>query len=730
MIDDDANQEPCCGCDDSSSEPAEPTVGRYICPCCPGVASDEPADCPRCGMPLEPRIAEAENFVDEAEISALKRRFFVALALTVPVFLLAMGGMIPGLGLDRLIPRQTSKWLEFLLATPVVVWAGGVFFVKAWRSVVNRSPNMFTLIALGVGAAYAYSVVAVFAPGLFPDSFRRDGEVALYFEAAAVITVLVLLGQWLETRARAKTGQAIQALLGLAAKTAHLVRDGEEIDVPADSIQVGDLLRVRPGEKLPVDGVVEDGQSAVDESTITGEPIPVQKTAGGAVIGATINQTGSLLICAQRVGSETMLAQIVAMVAEAQRSRAPIQKLADSVAAWFVPAVVLCALIAFGLWAVLGPEPRLAHALAAAVSVLIIACPCALGLATPMSVVVGIGRAAQSGILIKNAEAIERAEKIDTLVTDKTGTLTAGWPNVTEILPNGDFDPDKLLTLAAAAEQRSEHPLARAIVDAARERGLKIPDAAEFESVTGAGIRAKIGKTRVVAGNRDFLESCGVSIPPNLATNAEEFQAKTHTVVWVSLNGQTAGILGISDPIKPSTPKAIAALREMSIHVIVCTGDNPRTAAAVAKELGIGDVRAGLTPSDKHKIVRELHQAGKIVAMAGDGVNDAPALAEADAGIAMGTGTDVAMESASITLVKGDLSGIARAIRLSRATMRNIRQNLVFAFAYNALGIPIAAGVLYPAFGLLLSPMIAGAAMSFSSLSVIANALRLRRRDF
>jgi Cu+-exporting ATPase len=710
-------------------EPAAAAAGKtiYTCPMHPEIEQDHPGDCPKCGMALEPKTVGGDSTEEDAESASLRRKFWIGLWLTIPVFLLAMGGMIPGLNLDKIIPHGLSRWLEFLLTTPVVLWCGGVFFKKAWRSIVNRSLNMFTLISMGVGAAYVYSAVAVLAPGLFPDSFRRGGEVGLYFEAAAVITVLVLLGQWLEARARSRTGQAIQSLLGLAAKTAHLVNDGEESDVPVDSIVAGDLLRVRPGEKIPVDGVVVECGSSLDESMITGEPIPVQKGEGDAVIGATINQTGSILMRAEKVGHETLLSQIVHMVAEAQRSRAPIQKLADSVAGWFVPAVIGCAVIAFAVWAIWGPDPKMAYALGAAVSVLIIACPCALGLATPMSIMVGIGRAAQMGILIKNAEAIESAERVTVLVTDKTGTLTAGKPSVTEIVTASGVEDQQLLAWAAAVEQASEHPLARAVVDESRAREIEIGDAKDFESTTGGGVRGEVDGKLVRVGKRGFLENEGLAIPPELSSRAEELQAKARTVVWIAAGDEVVGLLGIADAIKESTPEAIAALHNMGVKVIVCTGDNRATAEAVAKELGIDEVHAELAPADKIAIVKRLKAEGAIVAMAGDGINDAPALAEAHVGVAMGTGTDVAIESASITLVRGDLLGIAKAIRLSRATMGNIRQNLFFAFVYNALGVPIAAGVLFPFIHILLSPMIAGAAMSFSSVSVIANALRLRR---
>ncbi|MFT5470366.1 MAG: Cu+-exporting ATPase [Verrucomicrobiales bacterium] len=699
----------------------------YTCPMHPEIEQDYPGDCPKCGMALEPKTVGGGDGAEDSETTSLRLKFFVGLALTIPVFILAMGGMIPALHLDSLIPKHVSKWIEFLLTTPVVIWAGGIFFVKAWRSIVNRSLNMFTLISMGIGSAYVYSALAVIAPGLFPESFRHGGEVALYFEAAAVITVLVLLGQWLEARARSQTGQAIQSLLGLAAKTAHLVKDGEETDVPVDSIVAGDQLRVRPGEKIPIDGVILEGVSAVDESMITGEPIPVRKSGGEAVIGATINQTGSLLIRAEKVGAETLLSQIVHMVAEAQRSRAPIQKLADSVAGWFVPAVIGIAVLAFGIWAIWGPEPQLAYALVAGVSVLIIACPCALGLATPMSIMVGIGRAAQSGILIKNAEAIEAAEKVTCLVTDKTGTLTEGKPKVTDLLAADGTDDQQLLALTAAVEAHSEHPLARSIVDEAKERGVSVSDARDFTSTTGGGVTGEVDGKLVRVGKLGFLEENGITAPEALARRAAELQSKARTVVWAAADNEAIGILGIADPIKESTPEAIRTLHAMRIKVIVCTGDNQRTAEAVAGELGIDEIHAQLAPQDKNTIIKDLKAQGHIVAMAGDGINDAPALAEAHVGIAMGAGTDVAIESAGITLVKGDLMGIAKTIRISRATMRNIRQNLFFAFIYNALGVPVAAGILYPFVGLLLNPMIAGAAMSFSSVSVVGNALRLRR---
>jgi len=693
----------------------------------PEIEQDHPGDCPICGMPLEPK-GGAPADEEDREVRELTRKFWIALALTIPVFVIAMAPMIPGVTLEPWLPKSVAKWIEFLLATPVVLWAGGIFFIRGWRSILNRSLNMFTLIAVGVGAAWLFSTVAVIAPGIFPESFRHHGEVGLYFESAAVITVLVLLGQLLEARARSRTGQAIQALLGLAAKTAHRLReDGEEEEVAVESIRNGDRLRVRPGEKIPVDGIIDEGKSRIDESMITGEPMPVEKTAGDPVVGATLNQTGSFVMHAEKVGEETLLAQIIQMVAEAQRSRAPIQKLADAVAGWFVPAVIGVAIVTFIVWALFGPAPALAFALVNAVSVLIIACPCALGLATPMSIMVGVGKAAEQGILIRNAEAIERAEKITTLVTDKTGTLTAGKPAVTDVKPAGEMEETELLHLAAGLERASEHPLAQAIVQEAQSREITPPEAADFESTSGGGVRGRIGDQTILAGKAGFLEENGCTIDDGLRASGESLQEEGRTTVWIGRDGQAIGVLGIADPIKESTPAAIEKLHALGIRIVMATGDNPRTAESVGQSLRIDTVRAGLAPQDKIALVKELRGPETVVAMAGDGINDAPALAEADVGIAMGTGTDVAMESAHVTLVKGDLDGIARSIQLSRLVMRNIRQNLFFAFFYNAIGIPIAAGVLYPVFGLLLSPMIAGAAMSFSSVSVITNALRLRR---
>src|SRR5437867_7382553 len=697
----------------------------YTCPMHPEIEQDHPGACPKCGMSLEPQTIGAEE-EEQNETRWLSRKFWIALVLTIPVLIIAMGHAIPGLHIDSIIPKQIGKWIEFALATPVVLWAGGFFFTRAWRSIVNRSLNMFTLIAIGVGAAYFYSAVAVIAPGIFPDSFRRDGDIDLYFEAAAVITTLVLLGQLLEAKARSRTGRAIKALLGLAAKTAHQIRDAEEREISADEIQKGDVLRVRPGEKVPIDGVITEGASNIDESMLTGEPLQGSNGPGDKVIGATINQTGSFLMRAERIGSETLLAQIVQMVAEAQRSQAPIQKLADTVSGYFVPAVIGIAVITFVVWSIVGPAPQMAYALVNAVSVLIIACPCALGLATPMSIMVGVGRAAQAGVLIKNAEAIEIAEKITHVVTDKTGTLTVGRPEVvSRIGVNGTNERD-LLQIAASVESRSEHPLARAIVNAAKKEGIELRTVTDFQSTTGAGVSGNIDGKSVFVGKERFLSDSNIRISEDLKKEAQRLQEKAQTTVWVAVDAAAIGVLGIADPIKETTRQAIRELHAMGLKVIMCTGDNWRTAKSVAHELGIDDFTAEVNPRDKIEIVRKLRSEGAIVAMAGDGINDAPALAAANLGIAMGTGTDVAIESAGITLIKGDLMGILKAIHLSRTMMRNIRQNLFFAFIYNAIGLPIAAGALYPFFGILLSPMIAGAAMSFSSVSVIANALRLR----
>jgi len=697
----------------------------YICPMHPEIEQDHPGECPKCGMTLEPKTVGMDE-EEQREILSLARKFWSALLLTIPVLFIAMGHAIPGVHIDSIIPKQIGKWIEFALATPVVLWAGGFFFTRAWRSIVNRSLNMFTLIAIGVGAAYFYSAAAVIVPGIFPDSFRRNGDIDLYFEAAAVITALVLLGQLLEAKARSRTGQAIKALLGLAAKSAHRVHDGREEEIPVEEIQKGDVLRVRPGEKVPIDGAIIEGRSYIDESMITGESMPVSKGAGEKVIGATVNQTGSFLMRAERIGSETLLAQIVQMVAEAQRTRAPIQKLADTVSGYFVPAVVGIAVLTFIVWSVFGPAPAMTYALVNAVSVLIIACPCALGLATPMSIMVGVGRAAQVGVLIKNAEAIEITEKGTHLVIDKTGTLTAGKPEVVSCIVGTSGNERDLLQVAASLENQSEHPLARAIVTAANKEQIDLRETTEFESITGGGVTAKLDGKVVRVGKEKFLSDSGVAISNELKDKARVLQEKAQTTVWVAIDGEAFGVIGIADPIKETTREAVRELHAMKLKIIMCTGDNRRTAESVAHELHIDDFRAEVMPQEKIDVVNTLRSQGAIVAMAGDGINDAPALAAAHVGIAMGTGTDVAIQSAGITLVKGDLMGILKAMHISRAVMRNIRQNLFFAFIYNALGVPIAAGVLYPFFGILLSPMIAGAAMSFSSVSVIGNALRLR----
>jgi Cu+-exporting ATPase len=698
----------------------------YTCPMHPEIEQDHPGHCPKCGMTLEAKTIGAGDEEEQMEVRLLSRKFWSAFVLTIPVLFIAMGHVIPELHVEATLPKQISKWIEFGLATPVVLWAGGFFFTRAWQSIINRSLNMFTLIALGVGAAYFYSAVAVIAPGIFPQSFWSNGEVGLYFEAAAVITTLVLFGQLIEAKARSRTGQAIKALLGLAAKTAHRVRDGREQEISVDEIEKGDMLRVRPGEKVPIDGVIVEGKSNIDESMITGEPMPVGKGPDDKVIGATLNQTGSFLMRAEKIGSETLLAQIVQMVADAQRTRAPIQKLADTVSGYFVPAVVAVAVITFLIWSILGPAPAMGYALVNSVSVLIIACPCALGLATPMSIMVGVGHAAQAGVLVKNAEAIETAEKVTHLITDKTGTLTAGKPEVVSRIGTDIMGERDLLEIAASLESHSEHPLARAIVEAAKKEKIQLRDVTDFQSITGGGVSGKIDERSVFIGKEKFLTEANVTISEELKTEARRLQEKAETTVWLAVNGKAVGILGIADPIKPTTKTAIHELHKMNLKVIMCTGDNRRTAESVARELGIDEFSAEVMPDEKIDIVKKWKSRGAIVAMAGDGINDAPALAAADVGIAMGTGTDVAIESAGVTLVKGDLIGIVKAMHVSRAVMRNIRQNLFFAFIYNALGVPIAAGALYPFFGLLLSPMIAGAAMSFSSVSVIANALRLR----
>jgi P-type Cu+ transporter len=705
--------------------PAHPAI--YTCPMHPEIEQDHPGDCPICGMSLELKIGIAAEQEEYSEVRSLAAKFWLSLILVVPLLFLALGQMVPGLSLDQLVPARINQWIQLILATVIVFWCGSIFFVRAWRSIVHRSLNMFTLIGVGVGTAYLYSAIATVFPNLFPDSFKHHGEIDLYFESAAVITVLVLFGQWLESRARSQTGKAIQSLLGLAAKSAHRLNTaGNEEEIPVDALQPGDLVRVRPGEKIPTDGVIQQGASTIDESMITGEPLPVEKTKGDKVIGATVNQTGSFVLRVEKVGSETVLSQIVHMVAEAQRSRAPIQRLADQVSGLFVPAVIVAALLTAIIWGVWGPPPAPAYAVVNAVAVLIIACPCALGLATPMSIMVGVGRGAQLGILVKSAEAIETAEKITHLVVDKTGTLTAGRPAVTDIIPRAGFDENSLLSVTASVESQSEHPLARAVVSEAEKRGVPLGEVEDFLSVTGAGLQAKVEGKKVLVGQQLFLRESGVIGLEELADQANRLSAEARSLVWVASDGVTIGIIGIADPLKESTPAAIQQLHAMGIKVVMATGDNPQTAEAVAQRLGIDEVRAGLRPEDKQRIIQELKERGATVAMAGDGINDAPALAAADVGIAMGTGTDVAIQSAGLTLVKGDLSGVERALRLSKAVMHNIRQNLFFAFVYNLLGIPIAAGVLYPFFGLLLNPMIAGAAMSFSSLSVVANALRLQ----
>jgi Cu+-exporting ATPase len=718
---------------------AEAPVNRteWTCPMHPEIVRPGPGSCPICGMALEPRTVTADE--GNPELHAMTSRFRASVALTSPILALMISEFLPGKPLQVWLGSQTLVWVQFMLATPVVLWGGWPFFVRGWQSLVNRHLNMFTLIALGTGAAYLYSVAATVFPGIFPASFRdhHTGALAVYFEPAAVIVTLVLLGQVLELRARSQTSSAIRALLGLAPKTARIIRrDGSEEDIPLENVKAGDRLRVRPGERVPVDGVVREGRSSLDESMVTGEPIPVEKEAGGKVTGGTVNGTGSLIMEAERVGSDTLLAQIVRMVSEAQRSRAPIQRVADVAAGWFVPLVIGIALVTALVWGVWGPEPRMAYALVNAVAVLIIACPCALGLATPMSIMVGTGRGAQAGVLVRNAEALETMEKVDTLVVDKTGTLTEGKPKLTSVVAAEGFEETTLLRLAASVEQASEHPLAAAIVQGARERNLHLAQAEDFRSITGKGVSARVEGRSVVLGNARLLEDLAVtaqSLTYRLdqtgvdQTGAGQMQAEGQTVMFVAIDGKPAGLIGVADPIKASAAEAVQSLHAQGIRVVMLTGDNRRTAESVARKLGIDQVEADVLPHQKADVVKRLQADGHIVAMAGDGINDAPALAQANVGIAMGTGTDVAIESASMTLIKGDLGAILRARHLSQATMRNIRQNLFFAFFYNVLGVPIAAGVLYPVLGLLLSPMIASAAMTFSSVSVITNALRLRR---
>ena len=698
----------------------------FTCPMHPEIKQLGPGSCPLCGMALEPmtvRLEEGEN----AELKEMALKFWISTGLVLPLILVSMGDLLPGAPVSRFISPAMKPWIELLLASPICLWSAWPFYTRAIQSVKHKSLNMFTLIGLGVSVSYLYSLVAALFPNLFPSSFRnQDGHVAVYFEASGVIVTLILLGQVLEIKARSQTSAAVKKLLGLAAKTARKIQmSGEEIDIPLDEVQVGDQLRVRPGEKIPVDGTLTDGTSTVDESMITGEPIPVQKKQGDSVVGATLNTTGSFVMKAEKVGSETLLSRIVQMVAEAQRTKAPIQKLADQVASIFVPAVILISLFTFAIWALFGPKPTMAHALINSVAVLIIACPCALGLATPMSIMVATGRAALSGILFRNAEAIEILKKVDTLVVDKTGTLTEGKPKLTSLFTTSDFDETFLLHLAASLEQKSEHPLAAAIVNAAKERGVSLSAGSEFHSITGQGVRGKIKDHDTALGNERLMRELNIDLSP-LLKKGEELRSEGQTVMFVSSNGSLAGILGVSDPIKETTPTAVSALHREGIKVVMLTGDNSITANAVAKKLGIDHVIAGVSPDQKASSIESLQKEGHIVAMAGDGINDAPALAKAHVGIAMGTGTDIAMESAGVTLVKGDLNGIVKAIRLSQLTIKNIKQNLFFAFVYNSAGVPIAAGILYPFFGILLSPMLAAAAMSFSSVSVIANALRLK----
>ncbi len=708
---------------DLSSGPQTRT--EYTCPMHPEIVRDAPGACPICGMALEPRLVTVE--AANPELDDMTRRMWLGLVLGLPVFLLTMGDMVLGMGLGGRLDMRLTNWIGLVFATPVVWWCGWPFFQRGWASIVNRHSNMFTLIALGVGASYLFSAAATLAPDIFPESFRVHGVVETYFDTAVVITVLVLLGQVLELRARSRTSAAIRELLGMAPKTARVIRgDGVEEDVPVTSVRVGDLIRVRPGEKIPVDGAVVDGASAVDESMVTGEPVPVEKTGGSRVTGGTINGTGGLTMRAERVGADTLLAQIVRMVGEAQRTRAPIQRLADTIAEYFVPAVVVVAVLAFAGWSVWGPEPRFAHALLSAVAVLIIACPCALGLATPMAIMVGTGRGASLGVLVRNAEALERFEKVDTLVVDKTGTLTEGKPALVNVVALPPFAENEILRLAASIEQASEHPLAAAIVKGARDRGIAVPSASAFESRTGRGVTGIVDGRQVLLGNAALLAEAGVDHAP-LGGNADALRREGETLMFVAVDGQPAGLLGVADPIKGSTAEALRELKGEGLRIVMLTGDNAVTAQAVASKLPIDEVIADVLPDQKRDAIARLQQQGRKVAMAGDGVNDAPALAQADVGIAMGTGTDVAIESAGVTLLKGDLRGLVRARRLSRATMTNIRQNLFLAFVYNALGVPVAAGILYPIFGLLISPIWASAAMTLSSVSVIGNALRLRR---
>jgi len=726
---------PCPSCG-MALDPETPMAARteYTCPMHPEIIRPAPGSCPICGMALEPRTVTATE-VENPELRDMTRRFWISLGLTAPLLAIAMADMLPGMPVEHALPSGWQlSWIELLLATPVVLWGGWPFFQRGWKSVVNRSTNMFTLIAMGTGVAYLFSLIATVFPGLFPASFGgveqggMNGAPPVYFEAAAAIVTLVLLGQVLELRARSRTGAAIRALLDLSPKTARVVRDGPEHDIPLDQVKPGDRLRVRPGEKIPVDGTVLEGASSVDESMITGESMPTAKEPGSRVIGATVNATGSFIMRAERVGSETLLARIVRMVSQAQRSRAPIQHLADRVAAWFVPAVIACAALTFVVWSFLGPEPRFAHALVNAVAVLIIACPCALGLATPMAIMVGTGRGARAGVLIKNAEALELLEKVNTLVFDKTGTLTEGKPSVESVVTVSGVDETELIRLLASLEQGSEHPLGSAIVAAAKANNIPLVSATDFQSHTGLGISGKVNGKAVAGGNEKLFHQLQLNADP-LRLKAEDLRRDGQTVIFAAVDGRPAGLIGIADPVKPSTPQALRDLKAAGFRIVMLTGDSRGTAKAVAAKLGIEEFEAEISPEKKSEVVRRLQKQGRTVAMAGDGINDAPALAQADVGIAMGTGTDVAVESAGVTLVKGDLAGILRARKLSQATMGNIRQNLFFAFIYNLLGVPIAAGVLYPFFGLLLSPILAAAAMSFSSVSVITNSLRLRNAE-
>lgn len=718
---------PKCGMALEPEQIALPTTKiEYVCPMHPEIVRDAPGSCPICGMALEPR----DVVVDEApdpELVSMTRRFWICAVLTVPLLVLAMGEMV-GLPVHRWLSREAMGWTQLALATPVVLWGGWPFFVRGWNSIISGHLNMFTLIAIGTGAAFLFSLTAVLAPGIFPESFRSHGGADLYFEAAAVIITLVLLGQMLELRARHQTGAAIRSLLKLAPTRAVLLGgDGVEREIPLENVKIGDRLRVRPGEKIPVDGKVLEGSTFVDESMITGEPVPVEKQAGDRVIGASVNGTGSLVIAAERVGADTLFSRIIAMVSQAQRSRAPIQRLADVVASYFVPAVLVVAVVTFVVWMFVGPEPRLSHAIVNSVAVLIIACPCALGLATPMSIMVGVGRGASAGVLVKNAEALEILERVDTLVVDKTGTLTEGRPQLQVVIPEEGFTEEAVLQAAASLENQSEHPIARAIVSGAQQRGLALQPAVDFGSLTGKGIQGRVGGQLVAVGSDRMIAEANQAVSPKTAEQVDAMRSEGQTVVFILVEGKLAGLIGVADPIKESTPDAIQQLHSQGIRVVMLTGDSRKTAEHVARKLGIDQVEAEVLPEQKADRVQQLRDEGRIVAMAGDGINDAPALALAHVGLAMGTGTDVAMESAGVTLVKGDLRGIVRAKNLSRATMQNIRQNLFFAFVYNLLGVPVAAGVLYPVFGLLLNPMIAGAAMSFSSVSVIANSLRLRK---